>query len=227
VTTRDSYQGCIPRCTPAQTKRRTCGPMPFSLCSPSLRHFVTQGLLPSVVVLGCGFSLPVCGFVTTFDLLIDWLGLHEAPAAPQRQQRARPWHRRAPLLMQLLLDAVSQIAERARCARPRLCAPRQSLAFVRQCATRQSWCLCVSVRVQRGVEIVSLYLCDRACASVRALFLCVLWLCCMLLVKQECACVPVIYINCLWLKTVCYVSVSPLFCIRHKNAYHCVSILYN
>jgi len=24
---------------------------------------VTQGLLPSVVVLGCGFSLPVCGFV--------------------------------------------------------------------------------------------------------------------------------------------------------------------
>jgi len=34
---------------------------------PSLRHLVTQGLLPSVVVLGCGFSLPVCGFVRTFD----------------------------------------------------------------------------------------------------------------------------------------------------------------
>jgi len=34
---------------------------------PSVRHFVTQGLLPSVVVLGCGFSLPVCGFVRTFD----------------------------------------------------------------------------------------------------------------------------------------------------------------
>jgi len=28
---------------------------------------VTQSLLPSVVVLGCGFSLPVCGFVRTFD----------------------------------------------------------------------------------------------------------------------------------------------------------------
>jgi len=26
-------------------------------------QFVTQGLLPSVAVLGCGFSLPVCGFV--------------------------------------------------------------------------------------------------------------------------------------------------------------------
>ena len=33
------------------------------LSPPSLRHFVTQGLLPSVVVLGCGFSLPMCGFV--------------------------------------------------------------------------------------------------------------------------------------------------------------------
>jgi len=33
---------------------------------PSLCHFVTQGLLPSVAVLGCGFSLPVCGFVRTF-----------------------------------------------------------------------------------------------------------------------------------------------------------------
>jgi len=33
---------------------------------PSLRHLMTQGLLPSVVVLGCGFSLPVCGFVGTF-----------------------------------------------------------------------------------------------------------------------------------------------------------------
>ena len=32
----------------------------------SLRHFVTQGLLPSVAVLGCGFSLPACGFVRTF-----------------------------------------------------------------------------------------------------------------------------------------------------------------
>jgi len=30
---------------------------------PSLCHFVTQGLLPSVavLVLGCGFFLPVCG----------------------------------------------------------------------------------------------------------------------------------------------------------------------
>jgi len=34
---------------------------------PSLRHFVTQGLLPSVFVLGCGFSMPVCGLVRTFD----------------------------------------------------------------------------------------------------------------------------------------------------------------
>jgi len=31
----------------------------------SLRHFVTRGLLPSVAVLGCSFSLPVCGFVRT------------------------------------------------------------------------------------------------------------------------------------------------------------------
>jgi len=37
------------------------------LSPPSLRHFVTQGLLPSVVVLGYGFFLPVCGFVRTFD----------------------------------------------------------------------------------------------------------------------------------------------------------------
>ena len=28
---------------------------------------LTQGLLPSVAVLGCGFALPVCGFVRTFD----------------------------------------------------------------------------------------------------------------------------------------------------------------
>jgi len=34
---------------------------------PSLCHFVMQGLLPPVVVLGCGSSLPVCGFVRTFD----------------------------------------------------------------------------------------------------------------------------------------------------------------
>jgi len=34
---------------------------------PSLRHFVTQGLLPPVVVLECGFSLPVGGCVRTFD----------------------------------------------------------------------------------------------------------------------------------------------------------------
>jgi len=34
---------------------------------PSLRHFVTHGLLPPLAVLGCGFSLPVCGFVRTFD----------------------------------------------------------------------------------------------------------------------------------------------------------------
>jgi len=39
--------------------------LPFSHSPPSLRHFVTQGLLPSVVVLGCGFSLPVRGFVRT------------------------------------------------------------------------------------------------------------------------------------------------------------------
>jgi len=37
------------------------------LSPPGLRHFVTQGLLPSVAVLGCGFSLPVFGFVRTFD----------------------------------------------------------------------------------------------------------------------------------------------------------------
>jgi len=36
---------------------------------PSLQHLVTQGVLPSVAVLGCGFSLPVCGFVRTFDRL--------------------------------------------------------------------------------------------------------------------------------------------------------------
>jgi len=35
---------------------------------PSLHHFVMQGLLPSVVVLGCGFSrVPACGFVGTFS----------------------------------------------------------------------------------------------------------------------------------------------------------------
>jgi len=34
---------------------------------PSLRHSTTQSVLPSVVVLGCGFSVPVCGFVRTFD----------------------------------------------------------------------------------------------------------------------------------------------------------------
>jgi len=38
---------------------------------PSLRHFLTQGCLPSVVVLGCGFSLPVCGLNNT---LHKWLG---------------------------------------------------------------------------------------------------------------------------------------------------------
>jgi len=32
---------------------------------PSLRHFVMQGLLPPVVVLVCGFFLPVCSFVRT------------------------------------------------------------------------------------------------------------------------------------------------------------------
>jgi len=37
------------------------------LSPPSLRHFVTQGLLPSVAVLRCGFSLPVGGFMRTFD----------------------------------------------------------------------------------------------------------------------------------------------------------------
>ena len=30
---------------------------------------MTQGLLPSVAVLGCGFSLPVCGFRRTSDWL--------------------------------------------------------------------------------------------------------------------------------------------------------------
>ena len=37
---------------------------PRRLGPPSLRHFVTQFVLPSVVVLGCGFSLslPVCAF---------------------------------------------------------------------------------------------------------------------------------------------------------------------
>jgi len=38
-------------------------------CVQGCVHFlsvVTQGLLPSVV-LGCGFSVPVCGFVRTFD----------------------------------------------------------------------------------------------------------------------------------------------------------------
>ena len=44
----------------------------LSYSPPSLRHFVTQGLLPSVVVLECGFSLPVCGFVRTFNCLIDY-----------------------------------------------------------------------------------------------------------------------------------------------------------
>jgi len=37
----------------------------------SLRHFVTQGLLPPVLLLGCGSSLLVCGFVNIFDGLID------------------------------------------------------------------------------------------------------------------------------------------------------------
>jgi len=37
------------------------------LCVVWVRHFVTQGVLPSVVVLGCVFFLPVCGFVKTFD----------------------------------------------------------------------------------------------------------------------------------------------------------------
>jgi len=40
---------------------------------PSLRHLVMQGLLPSVLVLGCGLTLPMCGFVRTFDLLIHLL----------------------------------------------------------------------------------------------------------------------------------------------------------
>jgi len=35
-----------------------------------MRHFVTQGSLPLVAVLGCGFSLPVCGCVRIF--LIDY-----------------------------------------------------------------------------------------------------------------------------------------------------------
>jgi len=35
-------------------------------------HFVTQAALPPVVVLGCGFSRPVCGLVLCEDLcLID------------------------------------------------------------------------------------------------------------------------------------------------------------
>jgi len=35
--------------------------------NPSLRHFVTEGLLPPVEVLGCGVSFPVSGCVSTFD----------------------------------------------------------------------------------------------------------------------------------------------------------------
>jgi len=43
--------------------RRRC----VLVLTASLRHFVTKGLLPPVVVLGCGFSLPACGFVRTCD----------------------------------------------------------------------------------------------------------------------------------------------------------------
>ena len=39
----------------------------YILAPPSLLRFATQGLLPSVAGLKCGFSLPVCGFVRTFD----------------------------------------------------------------------------------------------------------------------------------------------------------------
>jgi len=41
----------------------------------SLRHFVAQGLLPSVAVLGCGFFLPVCGFVRMLLIVGLWLYL--------------------------------------------------------------------------------------------------------------------------------------------------------